>query len=141
MKQDEKQDKNVVRIAFYFDKRLIEKCDAFINFTNAKSRSEFVTKAIEHYIAFLTAESNEDFLLPMLSKIISAQMNSSENRIARELFKLSVEVAKQANITAFCNDIDYQSLKKLHANCVEEVKRINGTIKLEDAVRIQNRGE
>lgn len=141
MKQTENKNSNKIKVSVYLNKDTLERCDDCLDFANARSRNEFITKAVEHYIGFLSAENGQDFLLPELSKIISAQMNSSENRIARVLFKLSVEVAKQANITAFCNDIEYDNLKKLHANCIEEVKRINGTIKLEDAVKIQNRGE
>ena len=39
---------------------------------------------------------------------------------------------------AAVNDVDDDTLKDLHAMCVNEVRRINGTIDFDDAVRFQN---
>ena len=40
-------------------------------------------------------------------------------------------------MTAAMNDVDEETLNKLHAMCVNEVRKINGIIDYEDAVDFQ----
>jgi hypothetical protein len=40
-------------------------------------------------------------------------------------------------MTVAINDVDEDTLKSLHAMCVNEVRKINGTIDFEDAVEYQ----
>ena len=56
----------------------------------------------------------------------------------RNLFKIAVELGKLSHMMAAVNDVDDETLKDLHAMCVNEVRRINGTIDFDDAVRFQN---
>lgn len=53
------------------------------------------------------------------------------------LFKLSVEIAMLQNLFAAFNDVDPESLERLRGECVEEVKRLNGSFSLKDAVEWQ----
>ena len=63
-----------------------------------------------------------------------------ENRI-RELRKergiSQEELAKLCHVVAYSHEVDEGDLQKLHAKCVEEVSRINGTVLFEDAYRYQ----
>ena len=52
-------------------------------------------------------------------------------------FKLAVELSKLSQIIAYTHDVEEADLQKLHAKCVEEVRRINGTITFEEAYRYQ----
>ena len=42
------------------------------------------------------------------------------------------------HVTAAVNQIDADTLSRLRGLCVEEVKRLHGTVRLEDAVKFQN---
>ena len=64
---------------------------------------------------------------------IKANFNESDTRHGRMLFKLAVEMAIMMNILAAHCDIEEGSLANLRQNCIDEVKRINGTLGLEDA--------
>ena len=44
-------------------------------------------------------------------------------------------MAKLQEMIASVNDMDDETLRKLHIRCVEEVKRINGIISVEDTVK------
>ena len=88
---------------------------------NCKSQSEFIEKAINFYLGYL----NE------------ATIKGTEQRLARLLFKVAVELGKLSHILAAANEIEDETLFKLHAMCVEEVRRINGIIDAEDAVGYQ----
>ena len=52
-------------------------------------------------------------------------------------FKMAVELAKLCHVVAYSHEVDEGDLQKLHAKCVEEVSRINGTVLFEDAYRYQ----
>ena len=64
-------------------------------------------------------------------------MAESDNRQSRMLFKLAVELAMLQNVIAAAQEIDPQSLERLRGECVKEVKRLNGSFSLEDAVQWQ----
>ena len=78
-----------------------------------------------------------DFLSDVLLQAIKGTVASSENRIARLLFKIAVEMAKLEQMLASINDMDEETMRRLHIRCINEVKKINGIIKMEDAVRYQ----
>ena len=65
-------------------------------------------------------------------------INGSEQRINRNLFKIAVELGKLSHTIAAANDVDEDTLHKLHAMCVDEVRHINGVINFESAVKFQN---
>lgn len=64
---------------------------------------------------------------------MKAIVDSSETRMCRMLFKLAVEMAITMNVLAAHCDIEEGSLANLRQNCIDEVKRINGTLGFEDA--------
>ena len=60
--------------------------------------------------------------------------------MANLLFKMAVELSMMLHVTAAANAIDETSLTRLRGLCVEEVKRLHGAIRMEDAVRFQKGG-
>ncbi len=105
---------------------------------NCKSPSEFIEKAINFYIGFLKQEKNVNYLSPRITSSVEAVINGTEQRINRNLFKIAVELGKIAHTLAAANDVDEDTLRELHAMCVDEVRHINGVIDFESAVKFQN---
>ena len=68
---------------------------------------------------------------------MKANLESLENRMGRLLFKHTVELAMMMNIIAAVYNVDEDTLYKLRAKCVSEVKRLNGRINFEDVLRYQ----
>ena len=128
-----------VRIGVYMEKELVDRADELLNFAGARSRNEFVAEAVKFYIGYLHSRKAENYLLQTLSSVLTGTVHDSENRLARMDFKMAVELAKLSQVIAYTHDVDEESLNKLHAKCVNEVQRINGTIKSEDAYRYQKR--
>ena len=62
----------------------------------------------------------------------------SDNRQSRMMFKMSVEMAMMMNLLAAFHDVDPDSLEKLRGECIKEVKRLNGSFSLKDAVDWQS---
>lgn len=104
---------------------------------NCKSQSEFIEKAIKFYIGYLDEEKGVNYLSPMITETVKAQIKGTEQRLARLLFKVAVELGKLSHMTAAMNDVDDETLRNLHAMCVNEVRKINGIIDYEDAVEYQ----
>lgn len=101
---------------------------------NCRSQSEFIEKAILFYIGYLTADRPKSYLPNMFLSTMKSIVRESNNRTGRLLFKMSVELSMLLNVAASMWDIDKSELARLRGNCIEEVKRINGTISFDDAV-------
>lgn len=104
---------------------------------NCKSQSEFIEKAIKFYIGYLDEEKSVNYISPMITETVKAQIKGTEQRLARLIFKVAVELGKLSHMTAAINDVDDETLRNLHAMCVAEVRKINGIIDYEDAVEYQ----
>lgn len=126
------------RMAVYFQPETIKKIEQEYREDNCASKTEFIEKAVKFYIGYLSEEDNINYLSPMITETVKAHIKGTEQRLARLLFKVAVELAKLSHMTAAVNEVDDDTLDKLHAMCVNEVRRINGIIDYEDAAEYQN---
>lgn len=132
------EEKSKVRKAFYIEEDILEQVDSLLQQADVKSRNEFLNQALKFYIGYLTSAKIENYMLSSISSVMHATVKDSENRMARAMFKLAVETSKLANVIAYSQEIDEESMEKLHVRCMEEVKRINGAVKFEDAYEYQH---
>ena len=132
------EEKSKVRKAFYIEEDILEQVDSLLQQADVKSRNEFLNQALKFYIGYLTSAKIENYMLSSISSVMHAPVKDSENRMARAMFKLAVETSKLANVIAYSQEIDEESMGKLHVRCMEEVKRINGAVKFEDAYEYQH---
>ena len=128
-----------VRKGVYLEKDVIEECDRMLTAADARSRNEFIEKALKFYLGYLKTNQAEDYQLQSVSSMVSGTIRDTENRLARMDFKLAVEIAKLAHIIASVYEIDGETLQRLQQKCVEEVKRINGAMWFEDVYRYQKK--
>ena len=133
-----KNENDSIRTGIYISRNLLKQCDENMSKTNASSRSEFISDAVEMYIAWLNSKEYSKVLTPALESVIGAKIADTENRLARLLFKLSVEMAMVMNVLAASNDIDKKTVDRLRGECIKEIKRLNGRFSFEDAVDWQN---
>ena len=104
---------------------------------DCKSQNEFVVEAVKFYTAYLLSGGGVKALFPELMKAWEADMNKVENRMGSLLYKTALELNMLSNImAAFCNVSD-ETLSKLRARCVREVKQSRGKISLRDAMEYQ----
>lgn len=104
---------------------------------NCKSPSEFIEKAILFYAGYLTANDYRGYFPNVIVSTIRGNLDSLENRMASLLFKMAVELSMVLHVTAATNEIDDTTLSRLRGMCVEEVKRLHGSVSMEDAVKFQ----
>ena len=126
------------RMAVYFQPETIKKIEQEYREDNCASKTEFIEKAVKFYIGYLNEEDNINYLSPMITETVKAQIKGTEQRLARLLFKVAVELGKLSHMTAAVNEVDGDTLNSLHAMCVNEVRKINGIIDYEDAAEYQN---
>lgn len=126
-------------IGLYIDKYVLDDIESAIPETNCLSRNEFIAEAIRFYITFLKKKNYSDLLTPAFESVVGGKIATTENHIARVLFKQSVEIAMMMHVIAGAFQIDEDNLDRLRGMCVDEVSRLGGKFKFEDAVRIQKR--
>ena len=104
---------------------------------NCQSQNEFIEKAIRFYAGYVSGQEATAYLPPALVTAMRGTVQDSENRIARLLFKLAVEVNMMMNVLAAGMEISDEDLKTLRARSVREVKQTNGRISFKDAIDYQ----
>lgn len=112
---------------------------AFPN-ANCRSRNEFVEEAIRFYSDHIISQEVTDFLAPALVSALRATVQGSENRIARLLFKQTVELSMMMNVLAAGLEIDDSQLDELRWRCVQNVKKTNGSISFKETLREHDNG-
>ena len=105
---------------------------------NCKSPSEFIEKAIIFYCGYLASEEYKQYLPNVLVSTMQGSLDSFEDRMATLLFKIAVELCMVLHVTAATNQIDEDTLARLRGMCVDDVKRLRGSVRLENAVKFQN---
>lgn len=115
----------------------MRKCESAMLLSGCSVRNDFITQAIDFYAGYISMQKNVDFMAKVILEAVSGTVKLSENRIARLLFKIAVEMAKLEQMLATINDMDEETLRRLHIRCVNDVKKINGIISMEDAVKFQ----
>ena len=129
------------KITIRLSDETLKKCNEGMDITNCKVRNEFIEKAIEFYSGYVSAEVHSEFLSDVITDSMKGIIKALENRFGRLLFKIAVEMAKLEQMLASINEIDDETIERLHKRCVDEVKKINGIIKMEDAVKYQRRDD
>ena len=128
-----------IKFPLYVFPYTMEKVDMLYEIDNCRSKTEFMEKAIRFYCGYLLQNKPElvDYLAPQIATITEGIVKGTEQRLSRALFKVAVELGAITHMLAAVHDIDDDTMIKLRAMCTDEVKRINGIINFEKAVRYQ----
>lgn len=114
-----------------------EKVEEWYKKTNCLSRGEFIEKAVDFYVGYLSSNDNKEYLPSIVISTLKSIVAESENKQSRMLFKLAVEMAIMMNLMASEQELDSIELERLRGECVKEVKRLNGSFSFEDALAWQ----
>ena len=115
----------------------LELVDKMMADDNCDSRSEFIEKAILFYVGYLSSNASKSYLPNVIISTLKSIVSESDNRQNRMIFKLAVEIAILQNLIASMQEVDPVSMERLRAECVKEVKRLNGSFTFEDALTWQ----
>ena len=120
--------------SFMIEQETIDKVENLYKISGSRNKSEFVEKAIEFYSGYVTSENYQEYFPKVVLSTFQATLDSFENRMARLLFKMAVEISVNNRITAATVDVTELNLQRLRARCVDDVKRINGSVSFPQAV-------
>ena len=115
-------------ISLWVDVDDLKECKNHLENASCNLQSEYICKAIKFYNEYQTDKNCEELLENKVINRVEKAIKISENRTAKLLFKQAVEVAKIFWLLVKELDIDYEDVDELHADCVREVKSINGAI-------------
>ena len=123
------------KFALWIRPETLTKIEKLYRDNDCRSRSEFIEKAVLFYAGYLMADDGQEYFPNVIVSTVKGSLDSLENRMASLLFKMAVELSMTLHVTAATNQMD--TLSRLRGLCVEEVKRLHGTVRMEDAVRYQ----
>ena len=127
------------KFALYIRESTLEQVRKWYSQDNCTSQSEFIEKAIQFYIGFISSENGSDYLPKIITSTLKGIVNESDNRISRILFKMAVEQAITMNVVAATCNISRDQLDQLRAMCVNQVKKTSGSYSFQDAYDLQKK--
>ena len=103
----------------------------------SRSKNEFIEKAITRYLDQLEMEQNET-LPAALTTALNGRLDLLEKRMSSLGFRLAVTTDTLSSVIAEVCKIPREELRKLRSDSVQNVKRTNGRIDLEDKLKEEN---
>ena len=125
----------------YIDRKTLDDIEASLPIADCRSRNEFINKAISYYLVSIRSDDVSSLITPYLESVIAAKIKDTENRLARVIFKQSVEIAMLVHIIAGLNSVDPKSIDALRKMCTDHVSKLGGKYRFEDIVDFQNGGD
>jgi hypothetical protein len=120
------------RFALYLPAELRSQIDRWNTSDGSTSINEFIIKAIQFYLSHLAANENNPLLPTAISTAIEGRLGIFEDRMARLLFKQTVEMAMLESILAVQLELGKSDLDELRSWCVDTVKHTNGRLSFRD---------
>lgn len=121
--------------SYMIEQEVVDKLEKHYKDDGSRSKSEFVERAINFYCGYVTAENYREFFPKVVLSTIQGTLDSFENRMAGLLFKMAVELSVLNRVTAATIDVGEFNLTRTRGRCIEDVKRINGCLSFDQAVK------
>ena len=126
------------RFALYTNQATLDLVDQHYKEDGCGCKSEYITKAIQYYAELHSLKDCSNVIPDIITSTLKDITRESENRQGRLLFKIAVELTILQNILAASKNISVSELDRVRGICVNEVKKLNGIISFEEAVRWQS---
>ena len=127
--------KDSKHISLWISNDLYKECNIYQIRHGIKTRSEYVKNALEFYNAYLSRQEASEYINKEILNRMEDMLDSLENRIGRQMFKLIVESAKICRILFDGLELDMDDFDELHEKCIKEVKHLNGAITFPSSMR------
>ena len=123
------------RVSLLLDTELIRKADQSQELAGVSSRNQFVGKAIEHYLAELTATDNSNALTELLSSAIEKATENTYSKVSSALFRYAVFVDMMMRIVGEQFEITPEEWKERERESYNNVRRTRGKISIDEALK------
>ena len=101
----------------------------------SRSLTAFIENAVDFYLDYLSANDAGLFLPTAIKSYLDGQLGQLENRLGILAFRQAVEQDTVAGILADAFQFSEDDLRRRRAESVQNVKKTNGRISLEQRVR------
>lgn len=126
------------RVSLYIDTDILEKIDNSMKKSKSRSRNEFLIEATQFYMGYLNKDNDARFLTESVDLSISNSVTKMEDRIAKVLFKLAVEMSMMMNLLAANLEIKDDTMSVLRRKCIDELKKSSGSLSFEKTMNKMN---
>ena len=123
---------NMKRVGLYLDKDLVKRADDMVKQFHFKSRNEFFTEAVEHYIADYLLGSNEPAVSDKLGKSIAKYSEDNAKAISKGLFRYAVQLEMMCRVLAIDRMITKDVLEGMRHEAINNVRRTRGKVRFEE---------
>ena len=124
------------RLNFRMSPETAEKLEHWFKLDGCRSKNEFLERAVNYYADDLAAGTST--MLPRaVQSAIDGRLQLLEQRLSSLLFKQAVELDMGLSLLAECVNLDESVMRKQRAKSVNDVKRTNGQLRLEQKLRVQ----
>lgn len=101
----------------------------------SRSLTAFIERAVAFYLDYLSANSAGLFLPTSIKSYLDGRLGQLENRLSSIAFRQAVEQDMVAGILADAYQFSDEDLRRRRSESVQNVKKTNGRISLEQRVR------
>lgn len=131
------QDENKKKTTIWLYPGTIRRMDGWLEDDNCASRSEFVEKALHFYMGYLVTDDVSMYLSKAMVTTLRGIIADNANRFRSLIFKLCVEVSMATHVVAAHFKADTVDLRELRSFVVDQVKKTNGQVSFDDALKFQ----
>ena len=124
------------RFALRLDDLTRWKIEYWYKKADCASRNAFIEQAVNFYADYLSGQEN-GILPAAVQSAIDGRLGMFENRMAKLLYKLTVEMDMGMSVVLDCVQADDNYLRKLRSNSVRNVKATNGLLTFEQKARMR----
>ena len=101
----------------------------------SRSMTAFIERAVDFYLDYLSANDAGLFLPASIKSYLDGRLGQLENRLGALAFRQAVEQDMVAGILANAFQFSEDDLRRRRVESVQNVKKTNGRISLEQRVR------
>ena len=101
----------------------------------SRSLTAFIENAVDFYLDYLSANSAGLFLPTSIKSYLDGRLGQLEERLSSIAFRQAVEQDMVAGILADAYQFSDEDLRRRSAESVQNVKKTNGRVSLEQRVR------
>lgn len=123
------------KLAVRLEPELRERLERCYTMDGSRSRREYIENAIRFYTDYQEVQDAQSLLPKEIITAIDGRLGMLEDRMASLLFKHSVELDMVCSLLSSAFEIDEESLRRLRAESIKNVKQTNGRISLEQRIR------
>lgn len=123
------------KLAIRLETELRERLERCYTMDGSRSRREYIENAIRFYTDYQEIQGAQSLLPKELATALDGRLGMLEDRMASLLFKQSVELDMVVGVLSRALEMDEESLRRLRAESVKNVKQTNGRISLEQRLR------